>query len=310
MSILYYDNCWFTNVGEAFIDIGAKVILNKIFPNERIINISRMSRYYINETLSHKFDTTSNVSEVRYLKMWDYVGNDAKYLVLSGMFACDEMIDSLDSNQDFIRDLKRRHIPIIFLGLGQARYSSEETDRFKKFLYEIQPSLIVARDKTVYNNFKGDFNIIDGIDSAFWCKDDYDPSLTVARRKYDIVAYNRSAEPEKLNCENEIVRAYHFQYKFRKKHITDNMLISDSPYDYLSMYACCDKVYTDLVHATIISLQYGKHVRFDRVDNRGLAIDALDDLVTDSNGMIYINCNDLEIQKQRIISQIKKYINS
>lgn len=46
MKILYYNNCWFTNVGEAFIDIGAMNLLKRIFPHSQIACISEMAAYY------------------------------------------------------------------------------------------------------------------------------------------------------------------------------------------------------------------------------------------------------------------------
>lgn len=303
MSILYYDNCSFTNVGQAFINIGAKQIINTIFPGEQIINVSRMNTYYIDKTISHIFDKTCPPQKIgKHLQMWNYVGEDAKCLVLSGLLVADL---SLVENGDFMRNIRKRGIPIIFLGLGQAYYTKDETENFLRFLSEIEPFLIVSRDKAVYENFKNYFYTIDGIDSAFWCKDGYDPSSCSSVKKYDMVSYNRTPEPTDLQTVNEIVRAYHFQYGFRKKHIKDNLLISDSPYDYMTMYACCENVYTDLVHATIISLQYGKHVRFDRTDNRGLAVDALDELKKDEKGMLYIDSKDLENQKHKVIELVE-----
>lgn len=307
MSILYFNNCWFTNVGEAFIDIGAMQIIKNIWPNERIVNISNMSSYYINQTKNHKFDNTDLVSDYECIKMWDLVGGDANLLILSGMFACDEFINSLDGDQDFISALIKRGVPIVFLGLGQNHYTTEETEHFKQFLDKIKPKLIVSRDRTVYSNFRDYFETINGIDCAYWCKDDYNPSYCLPNQKYDVVTYNRSKEPDKIPTENIIVRANHMQYTFRKKHIKDNILISDSPYDYMTLYACCEKVYTDLVHATIISLQYGKHVHFDRVDNRSLAVYALDGLKKDENNMLYIAEDDLEFQKNHVIEKVRRF---
>ena len=43
MSILYFNNCWFTNIGEAFIDIGAIELLKQLFPGQQIINFSHMT---------------------------------------------------------------------------------------------------------------------------------------------------------------------------------------------------------------------------------------------------------------------------
>lgn len=37
-NVLYYDNCWMTNIGEAFIDIGARKLLENIGDNKIIVN--------------------------------------------------------------------------------------------------------------------------------------------------------------------------------------------------------------------------------------------------------------------------------
>ena len=98
------------------------------------------------------------------------------------------------------------------------------------------------------------------------------------------------------------------QYSAKSRHIRDNMLISDTPYDYLTLYACANEVYTDLVHATVVALQYGKYVWFERVDNRGFVIDSIEKLQRDSRGLIYRDENDLETQKNTLISEINKAI--
>ena len=285
-------------MGEAFIDIGAIELLKKIFPNERIVNISRMNYFYIKQKISN------SSLEFKFLNMWDYIiGDDVKYIVLAGMFGSKIFIESLvKKNGNFIEYLLKKNIKIIFLGIGQQYYTEQETIDVINFLKSIKPILIVSRDDVVYNNLKNDFRIIKGIDCAYWCIDAYNPIIKCF--KYDVVTYNRSLEPKELIVENEIVRAYHFQYDMKENNIKDNMLVSDSPYDYISLYANAEKVYTDLVHATIISLQYGKHVQFNRVDNRGLAIDALEGLKKDEQDMIYVEQELLEEQKKRIVKEI------
>ncbi|MBQ5850409.1 MAG: hypothetical protein IIW54_06310, partial [Lachnospiraceae bacterium] len=54
MNILYYNNCWFTNVGEAFIDIGSMELIRKVFKGSKIINISNMSHWYITKKMNEK----------------------------------------------------------------------------------------------------------------------------------------------------------------------------------------------------------------------------------------------------------------
>lgn len=307
MSIMYYNNCWFTNVGEAFIDIGAMNLIKKIFPNERIINFSRMNKFYLRGIVDEKKN-----KEVKELNMWEYIGGeDVKYVVLSGMFACEEYVSSLE-NDDFIQALLGRGVKLIYLGLGQSIYSAKETTIFRGYLEKVKPALIVSRDDKTYQNFKDVIPSIRGMDCAFWVKDSYDPSKCKTLKKYDVLSYNRSEESERaINMIGEtFIRMQHMQYWCCRDEngIKDNMLISDTPYDYLTCYAFADRVFTDLVHATIISLQYGKHVLFEGVDNRKTVIESIDDLEVDQDGLIYIKEQHLEKNKNAIVSQIKEFL--
>lgn len=303
MGILYWNNCWFTNVGEAFIDIGAMNLLSKLFPSETITNLSKMNWYYIR-------DLFKNDEHPKLLRMWNYIGGGkTKYLIYSGMQGCDQFISS-QREVRVIEECRERGIEIIFLGLGQALYTNEETEHFSEFLKQIRPKLVVSRDNVTYEHFKDVVPCIRGIDCAFWIGDSYDPSNEIAVKEYDVISYNRSKEPEDIVSliKRDYVRAWHFQYSAKKSNIKDYTLISDSPYDYLTLYANATDVYTDLVHATIASLQYGKHVLFEGVDNRAVAIEALENLRRDERGMLYIEKADLEIQKKRVLSEIKSVL--
>ena len=302
MSILYYNNCWFTNIGEAFIDIGAMKMLQYLFPNQAIVNFSRMNYMYTTHILG-------GGQNHKKLDMWKYIGGDVEYVVMAGMFANEDYISSLVGS-DFVNDLQERGAKVIYLGLGQCHYTSEETNAFRRYLEYVKPELVVTRDSVTYNNFKEIAPCINGIDCALWVRDSYNPSCSKPFRPYNVLTYNRSKESESAlkMVGDTFVRAQHMQYSAKARHIRDNMLISDTPYDYLTLYACANEVYTDLVHATIAALQYGKHVWFERVDNRGYVIDSIGKLQQDSRGLIYIDENDLEIQKRALIGEIKKVI--
>ena len=84
----------------------------------------------------------------------------------------------------------------------------------------------------------------------------------------------------------------------------DNQLVSDTPYDYLTIYANADRVYTDLVHASCVALQYGKLVKFSPVDKREAVINALKKLQQVENGFLYLDETDLEEQKEGLVTRI------
>lgn len=304
MKVLYYNNCWFTNVGEAFIDIGAMQLLQKIFPGCQLINISNMNRLYFDWVCKkEKIDNPyrHGMETIHMLKV--YSGD---YFVMSGMMVSEDFLDEEAWSEEVI-EMSERGTKIIFLGVGQASYSKRETERFKGFIEKIKPVLLVSRDDVVYENFKDCCPAVKGIDCAFWVKDVYDPRDSI-RKPYDVVTYNRSIEPDELKELPDIVRAYHMNWKFTSKDFKEHLFISDTPYDYLTLYANAGRVYTDLVHATVISLQYGKHVKFDRVDNRGYAIDALENIQFDQNKFLYIKEEDLETQKMKILNGISAYL--
>lgn len=303
MQILYYNNCWFTNVGEAFIDLGSMQLIKRIINNPQIINVSNMTRIYIELTSKReKIENPYRENSIYFKMLENYV---ADYFICSGMFACEEFLNS-DTATEILR-LSSQGVKIIFLGLGQATYTEKEVSLFREFLSKLSCFYIMTRDDITYENLSDMGSVIKGIDCAFWAKDTYDPRLASNStiNKYDIVAYNRSLEPAEFLSKSNVVRPYHMQWKFSSHEFKSNIFISDTPYDYLTLYANADNVYTDLVHGTIAGLQYGKHVRFDRVDNRGFAINALDNLKVDKTGMVYILEKDLEMQKQIIEEKLQ-----
>lgn len=307
MSILYFNNCWFTNIGEAFIDIGAMELLKQLFPGQQIINFSHMNFMYLYFNQNQREDLN---------KCYDMSkGLEADYAVLAGMFATEGF-----SNKDWIsyqifKNLSERGIKLIFVGIGGETYSEKETDAFKRTLEELKPVLVTTRDNQAYEEYKSLCPCISSIDCAFWLCDAYNPFLKERRKKYNIVTYNRSPEPkcfEGKKEENgvEIVRPFHFPFSLVKKQIEikDNFFVSDSPYDYLTLYANANKVYTDMVHAAIPSLVYDTPVKFKGVDRRALVFDTVKSKYQ-VEGFWRCNIDNLKIEKQRIIDKMKNLLN-
>ncbi len=298
MKVLYLNNCWFTNVGEAFIDIGAMKLIKNVFNNPQIINFSSMNNWYISDILKDE--------KYQYLDMSRYYSGE--YVVLAGMFGSEDFLNNSVSLKK-IKGLVEKGAKLIFLGFGQCTYKESETKKIIEFFKEIKPVLMVSRDNVVYNNFKDIVPSINGLDCAFWVSEVYDPRTT-PDEEYDVVTFNRSPYPEIVNSTRQILTAYHFQYYLTRNKIKDNMLISDTPYDYITLYANAKKVWTDLLHASIISLQYERPVKFQRVDKRGYAIDTLNDIAEfDEEGYMYIKSDLLADKKKAIEIEIRNIIN-
>lgn len=315
MRIIYFNNCWFTNVGEAFIDLGGMALLKKIFPHAQIACISAMSDYYTsnvkiswqekkhdikNRILGRKPSAAISVTETS--KMNKFL--EADYVVLPGMVAT---LGFLEAKSRFmIDDMVSRGCKVIFLGMGGFDYEGEELQEFSRYLEKIKPEIVITRDNKVYENYKDVVNCVKGIDCAFWSKDVFDPR-GFANSLYDVVAFNRSEEPKEFSSwENPVVRPWHMQFSYNKEKFKKNILISDTPCDYLTVYANANKVYTDLVHATIVSVMYGTPVKFSPVDKRKYALDALEDLKVDEKGFLSIAEASLEKQKEDVIKEIKR----
>lgn len=313
MKILYYNNCWFTNVGEAFIDIGGLYLTKELFHNlkkdeeYRCCCISSMSEYYaqnapIRSRKSILLNRSIPVSNDDIFKFQDL---KADYLVIPGMIGNIEFLNAPSRKK--IDKLVRDGIKLVLLGLGCYEFTEKEFHLFGEWIKEVKPVLIISRDKDTYNAFKDMAPCVNGIDCAFWSINSFDPR-GFSTNKYDIITYNRSLEPLcYANLTENIVRPMHMQYTYRREDFKKNLFISDSPYDYLSLYANGNKVYTDLVHATVVSLMYGVPVNFTPVDKRKNVIEAIDNL-KNNNGWLSVAEKDLNEQKKNIINASKKLL--
>lgn len=100
------------------------------------------------------------------------------------------------------------------------------------------------------------------------------------------------------------VHPWHFQYTLdesKTRYLSkNNLFVSDSPYEYLTLYANADKVYTDMVHATITSLVYGTPVKYYRIDNRRNAFESLSYIHKDEDGFLYVDKKLLDMEKRQI----------
>lgn len=296
MKVLYYNNSWFTNVGEAFIDIGAMELIGKIFDNVQIATYSNMSNYYV---MNAKMELERKISDI-YDMSNDY---DADYLVLSGMFATKELENSVSAQR--IKKIVKNGAKLLLIGIGGYEYTEEEFLSFKRFIEATDPILMTTRDKITFDAYKNDVLCISAIDSALWVKDVYNPK-GFSKKDFNVSAFNRTKEPEEcMNMKGRVVRPYHFQYGYSDKAFRKDILISDSPYDYLTVYANAKLVYTDLVHATLASLMYGTPVKYFYCDKRSYAFEAIEGIIKNKDSFLSVAEIDLENQKTKIVESIR-----
>jgi len=276
MDILYYGACWYTNIGNAFIDYGSIYTIKSAVPNAKVHFASELPRwfYYANK------ESMNNSIDLAKLMKIDFV-------VVSGMNLCDSFIEI---EGPILRSLSARGVKIIFNGCGGDTYEKSEIENFRRFLDEIKVSGFISRDKISFKNYKNCFpKSYDGIDCAFFLSDAYKPAKLIIE---DYVVYNfdRIPEPTIKHNQKKVIRTHHsnidcFQNIKTKGKITlcietqkpfiriiknipkssylksENTLISDIPEDYLNIYANTFATYSDRVHACIATLSFNKFAR-------------------------------------------------
>lgn len=309
MKILYYNNCWFTNVGEAFIDIGALQLIKNIFNNPQIACISDMTDYYIHQEKNRE----KTLLGKNKFKISNYISNNvyenftADYIILAGMFASEDYLRS--EGRKMVDFHVQKGTKIIFLGLGSQTYNKREYDLFSDYLRKIQPAIVVTRDNLTYKTYKDCCKCINGIDCAFWIREVFNP-MGFGKRDYSIVSFNRLKEKPIITFDQDekIIRPWHMQFSYSDKVLENGILISDTPYDYLTAYANAKRVYTDLVHATIVSLMYETPVKYFYFDERSTAFEVFPELIVDENGFMILPQNHLIEIKKEIENKIKNNI--
>lgn len=305
MKVLYYNNCWFTNVGEAFIDIGAMQLIKNIFDNVQIACVSDMTHYYVHYSKNREKNFLGknkyDISKHRINAV--YENFNADYIILAGMFASETYLHS--PGRIMVDFLVEHGAKLIFLGFGGEKYDERECSSISSYLKSIKPALVVTRDNTTYETYKDCCKCIRGIDCAFWIREVFNP-MGFGKRDYSVIAFNRLTDKPKIELDQseKIVRPWHMQFQYSDKVMEDDILISDTPYDYLTVYANARKVYTDLVHATIISLMYETPVKYWYFDKRSTAFDVFPELKKDSDGFMLLAHTDLCNTQRRIEKEI------
>jgi len=323
MYIANLNNCWFTNVGEGFIDIGVYALFTKIKTSLDYIQygaLSNMSNFYLKNLRSENNIKLSDLNTVRnnviknQVRISNYFYPDL--IIAPGMFATKGFVNGDDNSEIAImREIKSHGGEVGFLGLGCAEYSRKEADCFLKTLEKLNPLFVVTRDQKTYDLLNNYIECYQGIDCAFWIDEVYNPK-GIKHKDYIISTFNRSDEPEDLCQHPEFIRPWHMQYfltnkktKFLRK---KNIMISDSPYEYITWYANAKLVYTDLLHATIISLLFNTPVKFYPVDKRSDAILSLSGLLKDQYGFLLLDLKILreikDKEEEYIINKLRKMI--
>ena len=147
---------------------------------------------------------------------------------------------------------------------------------------ELKPYAFISRDHEAFKNYHDlSEHSYDGIDAAFFLNDYFKPPK-LQLPEYVVLNFDKQEEPRiDVDCDL-IIRTSHFTYPpiggaiVRKIYQKPNLLVSDNPKDYLTIYANAKEVHSDRVHACVATLSFGKPCRLYDKTKRALLLDRVD----------------------------------
>jgi len=288
MRILFFGGGWPTNIGNAFIDLGAMALLRSAFPSARIAFGSGLPRWFFRESIETlRGRRKSPLARLRYgpTHLFDPSVGWENALVPSALTDCDLVVYAGNAvTQRFVAQsgptisaLVERGIPVILLGVGAAEYTDDEQADYVAFLRRIRPVSVITRDTVTYDMLSPvAVSSYRGIDCGFFLPEAYRP-FDLVLPEYVVLAFDDSPEPEIDAGTALIVRAHHAIWGIAPEDWLShaNTLISDVPEDYLALYANAGEVHSDRVHACVASLAYGKRARLYNETRRGFLFDVV-----------------------------------
>lgn len=259
--IMFYGGGWPTNIGNAVISLGAIALLQAAAPTARVINISGMPRWFFGDRDAHKALDMAAITK-------------CDLAVFAGMSHCEEFVRV---NGPTILKLRERGVPVLLLGTGARLYTPEEKKIFFAFLEQARPIAVIARDRDTYEAYADTCGrTVSGIDCGFFVSMAYEP-VGVDYPPYVVVNFDSTKPPPIDFGGREIIYTHHDCWGKipTKKKTKPNTLISDLPYDYLTLYANAECVYSDRVHACVAALSYARKAQLFHSTPRGGLFEAM-----------------------------------
>lgn len=172
---------WSTNIGNAFIQVGAKHIVSQVTASRPVHLMTHQAGYW---RYGKKHEPANSA------RLLDHI--DAEYVVLSGSL----LTYSFPALwRDSLRVLKQRGTRLVLLGVGQFDYSQRETSLCRELLAEYPPAVFVSRDSATYENFKDLAEAsYDGIDNAYFLPLAY-PKVDLDYPPYVVLNFDKGPEP-------------------------------------------------------------------------------------------------------------------
>lgn len=323
MKILVYGGAWFTNIGNAFINLGCEALLKEVFPDSAIQTCSCLPRWLISHGFTSKESDRGAMSTARSaISAWmdggknsavdDPIGVDSA-IDLAGITNCDLLVvygvacseDYVLTRGPILRQAKERGIPVLFLGVGGSEYTDRERNVVGEFLEEIAPIAFISRDPQTFDAYGTcSKNSLSGIDNAFFVPSAFRPH-PISIENLEVRTFDSLDDPELAGVDApNLIRCWHMLQWPMPASIADrpNVLLSDMPWDYLSVYAHASRTYSDRVHACVASLAYGNEARLYTPSPRRHLFEAVG--AGDINSKLVVADLDLIAQKGEEIRSV------
>jgi len=339
MEIVYLRD-WPTNIGNTFIYLGGLQCLRTALPEakihvlgglgRRLLHASAISRYqkavqyyvHLVPLIKDIFKNAQHsISEKHYQKIfWQTernienfydmsLGLQADFIVVSGCI----LTSQLGLFSQTLLSHKKRNRRIILNAVGGDSYSRGEVKTVREFLKELKPYAFISRDHESFKNYHGIAeHSYDGIDAAFFIGDYFNPPK-LQLSEYAVLCFDNQEEPRiDINCDL-ILRTSHYTYPpiagaiVKKIYKRPNLLVSDNPGDYLTLYANAREVHTDRVHACVATLSFGKPCKLYNKTKRGVIFDQMN-LGEIREKLTKLDPETLEKEKKKQIDFLKEIL--
>ena len=184
--IAYFGSCWPTNIGNAFVNLGAKHSLKKALGDRfQLIHFGGMSSY-----LFRKRNLPQNNLNLAKMTKCDYV-------VMAGMTQC---IDHFQSAENIIKEFIDCGARVVIAGGGAQNYDDDEVAAVRNYMSELPIYVFVSRDTYSFQKY-GDLaaHRFDGIDSAFFIADSECEMIPLELSEFDVLTFDQMDEPALIN---------------------------------------------------------------------------------------------------------------
>lgn len=300
MRILVLNGCWSPNIGNAFVNIGIEMIVRKVFKDCEIIYSADVANKWF-----FGVPTNSDQYKNNSFNITKYM--DIDLVVWGGMILTRY---NFELAENIFMQFSKKEIPILFIGAGADEYTKEEADYVADILKHIDYVGIITRDDKTYDLFsKYDFlkwKIAKGIDAAFFVSEYNVPELNI--EPYDVECFDRINAPYIEHENKKVIKTHHDCFgKLPIRYINEpNTLVSELPYDYLTLYKNVNITYTERVHACIATLAFGNKAKLFSNTVRATLFDKVIENGEQKikNGVVCVDRTKLDSEKRKMLENV------